>query len=383
MVIRLFAVYVLIAISTSGCSLLPGTGPSTLAVDTPGEQQTWYQVVEVDERVIAAISQRPESSFSAFSQYKAASEPLVGVGDTLRLTVWEAAPGSLFNASLTNPSGTAVGGTTIPDQVVPRAGTISVPFAGDINVVGKTPREVEKLVQKKLTPKAVDPQVLVSVIHSVGSSVTVTGDAVGGAQIPLGPGNERVLDAISLAGGLKAAEYELLVTLVRNKQSVSLSFTSLTDKPSENIKLAAGDVLFVNRRPRTYTVLGAAMGNAEIPFNASSISLAKALARAGGLSDRTADATGVFVFRYEAPSQVSTFLHEPVITMPNGKVAVIYRLNLRDPRGLFFAQSFPVLENDMIYVSTAPAAELAKFFAIINSTAQPAGTAAVLYKAAG
>ena len=71
----------------------------------------------------------------------------------------------------------------------------------------------------------------------------MSGDAVGGAQISLGPGNERVLEAISLAGGLKAAEHETLVTLVRKNQSVSLSFSSLTEQASENIKLAAGDVL--------------------------------------------------------------------------------------------------------------------------------------------
>jgi polysaccharide biosynthesis/export protein len=380
--IRIFAIYILIAITAAGCSMLPGTGPSTFILDPPGEQENWYQLIDVDERTIASLMHRPQSSFLAFSQYKAASEPVVGVGDTLRLTVWEAAPGSLFNASLTSPAGTSVGGTTIPDQVVPRAGTISVPFAGDINVTGKTPREVEKLVQKKLSPKAVDPQVLVSVVRSVGSSVTVSGDAVGGAQIPLGPGNERVLEAISLAGGLKAAEHETLVTLVRKNQSVSLSFSSLTEQASENIKLAAGDVLFVNRRPRTYTVLGAASGNAEIPFTANTISLAQAIARSGGLSDSKADASGVFIFRYETPSQIPTLLRDPVITMPNGKVAVIYRVNMREPKGLFFAQAFPVMENDMIYISTAPAAELAKFFAIINSTAQPAGTAAVLYRAA-
>ena len=225
---RIFAIYILIAITAAGCSMLPGSGPSTFILDPPGEQENWYQLIDVDERTIASLMHRPQSSFSAFSQYKAASEPVVGVGDTLRLTVWEAAPGSLFNASLTSPAGTSVGGTTIPDQVVPRAGTISVPFAGDINVMGRTPREVEKLVQKKLAPKAVDPQVLVSVVRSAGSSVTVSGDAVGGAQIPLGPGNERVLEAISLAGGLKAAEHETLVTLVRRK-SIGLAIFLLPD----------------------------------------------------------------------------------------------------------------------------------------------------------
>ncbi len=382
---RSFATLFVLPVFFAGCSALPGTGPATHDISSQIDaHQSWYQVVDIDENVIASLHGRAAPSFLAFSQYKAASEPVIGAGDIIRLTVWEAAPGNLFSATLTTTSsaGTTVGGTTIPDQVVPHAGTISVPFAGEVHVAGKSPREVENIVQKKLRAKSVDPQVLVNIVKSLRSMVTVTGDAIGGSQVQLGPGNEHVLDAIAQVGGLKMAEHETFVTLVRNNKSVTLSFSELTNNPAENILLASGDLLLVNKRPRTYTILGAVTRNAEVPFEARNITLGQAVARAGGLTDDRADATGVFIFRYEKADQVASLLQEPVFVMPgSGKVAVIYRLNLRDPKGLFFAQAFPIFEGDMIYVSDAPAAELAKFLAIINSTAQPAISGAVAYNA--
>jgi polysaccharide export outer membrane protein len=45
---------------------------------------------------------------------------------------------------------------------------------------------------------------------------------------------------------------------------------------------------------------------------------------------------------------------------------VVYRLNLRDPGGFFVSQQFPVLPDDLIYVSEAPIAEAAKVFQLLT-----------------
>ena len=184
---------------------------------------------------------------------------MVGIGDVVKVTVWEAPPGNLFNAAISNAGSNigAAGGTTVPEQVVPRAGTINVPFAGDIKVVGLTPRDIERTIAKRLASKAIDPQVLVNVTKSIGNTVTVSGDAITGAQVPLGPSNERVLDAIAMAGGLKAAAHETSVTLVRNGKAVTAPFSMLSERPAQNIKLAPSDILFLNKRMRSYTILGA------------------------------------------------------------------------------------------------------------------------------
>lgn len=305
----------------------------------------------------------------------------MGVGDVVKVTVWEAAPGNLFNAAISSPGGNigAAGGTTIPEQVVPRAGTINVPFAGDLKVIGRSPRDIEKMIATRLSSKAVDPQVLVNVTKSIGNSVTVTGDAVSGAQVPLSPNNERILDAIAVAGGIKAPAHEIAVSLMRGKREVTVPFSMLSQNPAENIHLGPGDILFINRRARSYTILGATGRQAEVPFDAPAITLAQAIARAGGLLDEKADAAGVFVFRFEVPSHVEGLLQGGAAAMPGtGKIPVIYRLNLRDPRGLFLAQAFPIKEGDMVFVSTSPAVELTKFLQVLNAAVAPVANGAYL-----
>jgi len=51
----------------------------------------------------------------------------------------------------------------------------------------------------------------------------------------------------------------------------------------------------------------------------------------------------------------------------DGKVPVIYRVDLKDPRSFFVAQGFPIRNKDVMYVSNAPAAELQKFMNILTS----------------
>ena len=75
------------------------------------------------------------------------------------------------------------------------------------------------------------------------------------------------------------------------------------------------------------------------------------------------------MFRFEDPSALEG--PAPVATTPDGKVPVVYQLDLRDPASFFAAQSFPVRHRDVLYVSNAPAAELQKFLNIVTAIAAP------------
>jgi polysaccharide export outer membrane protein len=52
-------------------------------------------------------------------------------------------------------------------------------------------------------------------------------------------------------------------------------------------------------------------------------------------------------------------------------VAVIYRANLRDPATFFAAQSFPMQNKDILYVSNSTSAELQKFLNLVVSAIYP------------
>jgi len=48
---------------------------------------------------------------------------------------------------------------------------------------------------------------------------------------------------------------------------------------------------------------------------------------------------------------------------------VIYRVDLSNPATFFVAQSFPIRNRDVLYVSNAPLADLQKFVSIVSSMA--------------
>ena len=140
---------------------------------------------------------------------------------------------------------------------------------------------------------------------------------------------------------------------------------AILNDPAENVYVKADDVVSVARDPQTFTAAGATGANAVIPFDAVGISLEQALARAGGLNDFRADATGVFVIRLERPADYDQLgLQRPgPSALP--EVPVIYRLNLRDPVGFFLARQFPVRSKDIVYVSNAPSTEIQKAMTIM------------------
>jgi polysaccharide export outer membrane protein len=139
--------------------------------------------------------------------------------------------------------------------------------------------------------------------------------------------------------------------------------------PRQNILLQPGDVIAALYQPLSFSVLGATGKNEEINFEAQGISLTQALARAGGLIDNRARASGAFIFRFESLGALDWPV--PPVTTPDGKVAVIYRVNLKDPATFFAAQSFPIQNKDVLYVSNATAAELQKFFNLIVAVIYP------------
>lgn len=376
-----WAAVLLFPVFMAGCSFLPGNGPAGMSIQED-DLPDGYVVVDVDQRAIAALKWRGNSSLKNMSQYRPASAPVMGIGDVIQVTIWEAAPGNLF-ATVGNTPGSigSVGSASIPPQTVSRTGTINVPFAGDIKVVGKSTRDVEKSIVGQLKAKAVDPQALVTVVKSADSSVTVAGDAVGGGQVQLSPNNERILEVVAVTGGIKAPVHDTFVSLARGDRIATVSYITLMSDPAENIRLSARDVLTVFSHKRTYTVFGATLRNTEVPFDAPTLTLAQALARAN-MDDEKADASAIYVLRFEPSEFVPVLLGNKSVGAANGRVPVVYRFNLRDPKGFFLAQSFYMIERDMIYIPDFAGAELGKVLRIFGGAAGPASAGASIAVAA-
>ncbi len=118
-----------------------------------------------------------------FANTASRPNPKIGIGDTISVSIWEAAGGGLFSCADAGRQVAATVATgsqnvTIPDQMVTRDGAISVPFAGRIAVAGRSPLEVQHEIEQRLAEKAIEPQVLVTVVKSV----TNIGDRIGGGR---------------------------------------------------------------------------------------------------------------------------------------------------------------------------------------------------------
>ena len=355
----------------AGCaSILPGSGPTSDEIVTASSisNSTWFELFDVDTATLAHLKGRSPARLSRFADGQGPQEPLIGVGDVIKVTIWEAAPGGLFTSQVNLSMGAGSQSVTIPDQVVTQEGTISVPFVGAPKVLGQSVRSVERMLRKSLTGKAVDPQVLVTVVRSSSSAVTVTGDAITGAQLPLGPNGFRILDAVAAVGGIKSPLNETFVGLTRQGKAEEVPFAVLLAEPDENVFLRPRDVLSVTRKPVTFTVLGATGRNADIGFEGPSLTLAQALGKAGGFIDFRADASGVFIFRREEAKDVIAMGRNSKLTALGGEVPVVYRVNLSGADGLVTAQAFRMQPGDLVYVSNAPATEFEKFLRLVAAT---------------
>ena len=360
----------------SGCagfdtSVGPGKGRIT-RIEGDGTIQG-VRVIEVTDQVARQIQvQEVRTSFANDLPQAQPTGQRIGKGDILSVLIWEAPPAALFGGTSLG-STTALGvanTTTLPEMQVGPTGNITVPYAGRIQVEGRTLPEIEREIVRRLSGKAHMPQVTVRLAQNTSSQVTVVGEVATNSLMPLTPRGERLLDAIARAGGTKQPVDKVMIQLTRGNQVESMALSDIIANPQENVVLQAGDVVTAVFQPFSFTALGAAGRNQEVNFEARGITLSQALGRIAGLEDRRADPKGVFLFRWADPRSVPGGAMNAAQD-EQGRIPVIYRINMKDPATYFAMQHFAMKDRDVLYVSNSPVAEFQRFFGIIASTVLP------------
>jgi polysaccharide biosynthesis/export protein len=358
----------------SACSYLASSGPLTRDVDREGAMRELQnvQIVDVTEPVALQLRKNRETHlFSETFGNEPIDTPKVGPGDVLEVSILEAPPASLFGATMDVRGVSSTSHMiTLPEQVVSRDGEINVPFVGPVTAAGRSLPQIEGDIVHRLNGRANDPQVLVRLMRNAASSTTVVGEVASSTQVPITPRGERLLDALAAAGGVRQPVAKMTIQMTRGDKTQSLPLEAIIRDPKQNVPLHPGDVVTAIFAPLSFTALGSTGKNEEINFEAQGISLAQALARAGGLLDSQADAQGVYIFRFE-PKDALPWPHEPVATTKDGRVPVVYRLDMKNPTSLFVAQDFPMSNNDLMYVSSAPATQIQKFLNLLFTGLYP------------
>ena len=366
------------ALTLSSCGTLPdwvsSTGASRQQVQEKRDTGRIEGIKLVDVTDVLARKLAESKKLGQFVDVfpsNGSNNYLIGPGDIIEVSVWEAPPAMLFGAIVLDLKAgpTTTRAVTLPEQMVTPDGRITMPFAGRITVRGRTTQEIETDIVKRLAGKAHQPQVLVRVIKNNTSNVTVVGDVSNSTLMPLTPKGERLLDSLATAGGVMQPINRMAIQLSRENVTATMPLDSIIRDPRQNIFLKPGDVVTALFQPQSFSVLGATGKNEEIPFEAQGVSLAQALARSGGLNDSRSDARGVFVFRFEDSKLVGS--GNSVEKAANGTIPVVYQIDLRDPASFFITQNFPIQNRDVIYVSNSPAAQFQKFIRLVIGVAVP------------
>ena len=368
------AAFSLVIGGLSACSQLPTSGPSAqeVANATANAASAGMQLVDVDADVARQLLASRRAPLFSESLGDAKPAVVLGAGDQLEVHIWEAPPATLFGGTPTDPRLPSTSrAVTLPEQMIDREGMISVPFAGRLRAAGRTPLQLQDDITGRLRGKANQPEVVVRLLRANSAAVTVVGEVNTSTRLLLTASGERLLDALAAAGGVRQPVGRMTLQVTRGKQLLSLPLDQVIRDPAQNVQLHPGDVVTALFQPQSFVALGSTGRNEEIAFEAQGISLAQALARAGGLIDTRSNPQGVFLFRLEQPSALKAWPSSPARLTPEGLVPVVYRLDLRNPASFFVMQSFPVSNRDVLYVSNSPAAELQKFLNLVFSIVYP------------
>jgi polysaccharide export outer membrane protein len=346
----------------SACDAIPSTGPGASVIDPHDSEANTgrnYLLVDLTNEAARIVSQYRVSPFAQnFAAAKPVPVQIIGVGDLLSITLFEAGQGGLFASE---------NGARVTLSVsVASDGAVTVPYAGRIRAAGRTAAQVEQAIVAGLEGKAIQPQAVVLIQTNVSQTVVVSGDVSGAGRIALTPNGDRVLDIVARAGGIRAPVHQVRIQLVRNGRIATASYMKLMDYPSENVFVQPNDQIFVLQDPEVVTIMGAVGSTAAVPFERDKVSLMEGLAKVGGLNDNRADRTGVFVFRYEAP-EIAKALRPDYDGRFGNPVPIVYRIDMGDPNAMFYAKSFPLRDKDLIYVSNSPATEFEKFMNVVNT----------------
>lgn len=357
----------------AGCSTLPRDGPSGASVNagaTTPEALGSYALVPLTYEVTERIKAVPPQFFGTLA-LASSDQPadVIGEGDTLAISIFDPS-GSLFGGALgaasANRAATLQGGSqNFNGVVVDRAGNVAVPFGGPVRVQGLTSTQAAAAIRRSLVGKVANPQVLVSIAGNVSNTVNVLGDVRQPGRAPLGVNSDRILDVIAAAGGSARTNDDLVISIQRGGETFTAPLTAVTTQFVENVRLQRGDVVNVQYKPRRISTFGALNAVTQIDMPAGPMTLTGAMSRVGGLNTNTANPRRVLVFRFERP-EVAQALGISQPATPRG-VPVVYELDFNDAANVFAATNMEIMPEDVIYVPLAGAAEMRKFFEVVQS----------------
>ncbi|MDI1360981.1 SLBB domain-containing protein [Methylotenera sp.] len=262
-------------------------------------------------------------SFSNLARADGKPDYLLGVGDSIRISVFQ-------NPELMTE--TRVSGT----------GLVTYPLIGEVKVGGKSIQAAEQLIAQALIKGGYvkEPQVNIVLLLVRGNQVAVLGMVNRPGRYPLETSDIPLSHVVATAGGvsINAGNGMALLLGTRDgqpyKYEVDLATLFLGDKKAQDILVSNGDVIYITPGNQV-SIIGQVLRPGRFSLDGVKMRLVDALALAGGMIPTASD------------SVVVTGMHDGQPFKKEFDVA-----------GLFLSsettEDMYVFANDQIYVHRAP-----------------------------
>jgi polysaccharide export outer membrane protein len=327
-----------------GCALPRGAPLEREVLARGDDAQAGFAVYPVTRAFLPTFRAWPvpnERHLSWIGASPGSTARVIAPNDTIDLTIWDTDANSL----LLRPGERQL---AMPGMRVSSAGSIFLPYVGQVQISGTTPESARTRLQSALEPIAPSAQVQLRFSEGRQNSVeAVSGVARPGAY-PLPDRSLTVLGLIALSGGVSTQINNPQVRLARGGRLYGTSLERLYEDPRLDTLLRPGDRLIVDQDDRYFLSLGAAGRQQVVPFEQERLTALDAMSRTGGLDSRRANPRGILILRDYPASAVAAGQRGP------REERVVFVLDLTTADGLFSAGEFEIAPKDLVLVTESP-----------------------------
>lgn len=359
------SIYLTLLAGLAGCATLPSSGPTGRQIEKSAATPKGgapIQIVEIQRAADVPATVTGVSPTSLLPQAMPTPTDMVGPGDILDINIYEVGVtlfasgggGSVAN-QITTPN---VQLQKLPPMRVDDLGDISIPYAGTLHVAGLTTGEIEATIRNSLRQMSQNPQVIVTLSQAITNSIIIGGEVTRPGRLVLQTNRESLSDVIALAGGYRGNSKDLMARIMRGGTTADVRINDIVENPALDVSIRPGDRLMLVDDPRTYSILGASGRVEQVPFRRSSVSLAEAIATAGGTNPNLGDPAAIFLFRYIRDTK-------------GQEVPRVYHINMMQTGAYFIAQKFTMQDNDVLYFGNAAANQPSKLVQLISQLFSP------------
>lgn len=360
------SVYLVLLSGLAGCATLPSSGPTGKQIEKSAIAPRHGAPIQlVPIRTAADVPAAAGNAPPAMMLPDRAPTPtdMVGPGDILDISIYEAGV-TLFSGSASGGGGSQLAQAPgvqvqkLPPTRVDDLGDIAIPYAGMLHVSGLTTGEIEATIRNALIRLSQNPQVVVTLSEAITNSIIIGGEVNRPGRLVLQTNRESLSDVVALAGGYRGSARDLTLRVMRGSSSVDVRINDLIENPTLDVRAHPGDRLMLINNPRTFSILGASGRVEQMPFSRSAVSLAEAVAAAGGINPGMGDPAAIFVFRYTRDEK-------------GREIPVVYHLNMMQTGSYFLAQKLMMQDKDILYVGNAAANQPSKLIQLISQLFSP------------